>query len=727
MLAAAATAVLLIGAPQAHAAACTTSWTNASGGRWTIPSNWDSGVPDSNDVACIQLAGTYQVEIRAFDGDLGNATATAKELHFGGLSGTQTLLIQGAEADAADRNASLTLAGGAGSASDVGLNGVVSLQATGAGNNGSICAGSPLTNGGRIETGGTPGLARILGGNVKNQGDLAVGVDATVPLTQTCGANVLENAGGDVTIGNSRTLAIAGSYLQGGGSTDLGADGRMTVAGSLTMTGGTVTGSRQPVVEGGTLAPSSGTGTFTMHDSTLGSGVGPNVTLNIEGTATDNTVVTNSGPATNQGTINLINADNGHGSFLRASNGTLTNTGTIATPTGAGGFRRFGGTIDNQGTFSVTTSNTASELDASQLHLTTSGDFTVSSSGAFGMSDLTQTGGTVTVDGVLGEPGAAYTVNGGTFKGTGTVEASLTNNGGTVQPGHSPGVLTIQGDYTQAAGGTLDVEVQGSDPGTGFDRLGVTGNAVLGGTLKVTTTGAQPGFFQILVAQQVTGSFAGKTFVGQNHAVLQNSTSVTLLGPPVNTTKPSISGAPRVGRALTCIIGVWASPSSNTTFAYRWLRDGVPITGAIAPSRKPTAADQGHKLRCRVTVTNEAGSGSALTNPVSVPREPVERGRFTKTTLNATKAGDLEVPVRNPNPLAAAGDLTLRNAGNVVGHLKFQIAKQSTKTVTVHLKAGVFAKLKQKGQVPLGATLVLSKGAVKRTASTTLTVKKPKP
>src|SRR5207253_6719188 len=78
------------------------------------------------------------------------------------------------------------------------------------------------------------------------------------------------------------------------------------------------------------------------------------------------------------------------------------------------------------------------------------------------------------------------TVNGGT-------NFSVTNSG-TVAPGLSPGILTISGNYTQNAGGSLNIEIGGLTVGTQYDQLVVTGNATLAGTLNATLiNGFTPG------------------------------------------------------------------------------------------------------------------------------------------------------------------------------------------------------------------------------------------
>ena len=58
--------------------------------------------------------------------------------------------------------------------------------------------------------------------------------------------------------------------------------------------------------------------------------------------------------------------------------------------------------------------------------------------------------------------------------------------GGTLSPGDSPGMLTIQGNYTQLSGGTFFAELAGLIPVAEYDQLAVSGLATLDGTLDVT-------------------------------------------------------------------------------------------------------------------------------------------------------------------------------------------------------------------------------------------------
>jgi T5SS/PEP-CTERM-associated repeat protein len=74
----------------------------------------------------------------------------------------------------------------------------------------------------------------------------------------------------------------------------------------------------------------------------------------------------------------------------------------------------------------------------------------------------------------------------GTFGGDSTVTAVMVQNGGMVSPGNSPGVLHVQGDYSQTADGKLEIQLNGTTLGTGYDQLVVSGNMALNGALDIT-------------------------------------------------------------------------------------------------------------------------------------------------------------------------------------------------------------------------------------------------
>src|SRR5262249_53494431 len=84
------------------------------------------------------------------------------------------------------------------------------------------------------------------------------------------------------------------------------------------------------------------------------------------------------------------------------------------------------------------------------------------------------------------DPLGIFDLQGGRLFSFGTIQANL-QSAGQVNPGSSPGVMTVNGNYSQAAAGALNIEIAGTNAATpDFDQLVVNGNAALGGALNVT-------------------------------------------------------------------------------------------------------------------------------------------------------------------------------------------------------------------------------------------------
>lgn len=104
------------------------------------------------------------------------------------------------------------------------------------------------------------------------------------------------------------------------------------------------------------------------------------------------------------------------------------------------------------------------------------------------------------------------------------------------------------------------------------------------------------------------------------------SRSQSLLTKPNITTKATVTGTGRTGSKLTCS-AAWSG--YNTTEAWSWLRDGRTISGATGTTRTLTSDDYTHKISCKVTVSNGAGSVNSTSPAVTVAVGP---------SLKATKA-----------------------------------------------------------------------------------------
>ncbi len=107
--------------------------------------------------------------------------------------------------------------------------------------------------------------------------------------------------------------------------------------------------------------------------------------------------------------------------------------------------------------------------------------------------------------------GALLVGIGGTLRGGGAIEGRLTNTGGIVMPGSSSGLLAVDGVFEQHSDGILEIEIGGTEVGSGYDRLSATGTATLGGRLRLRRLSgfvpAHEDTFVILAGSQVTGQF----------------------------------------------------------------------------------------------------------------------------------------------------------------------------------------------------------------------------
>jgi len=79
------------------------------------------------------------------------------------------------------------------------------------------------------------------------------------------------------------------------------------------------------------------------------------------------------------------------------------------------------------------------------------------------------------------------------LSGNSTIDADLIFNEGMISPGHSPGKITVTGDFTMGSNATYKCELKDlTGGGSGHDQIDVSGNANLNGTLEITLLGYTP-------------------------------------------------------------------------------------------------------------------------------------------------------------------------------------------------------------------------------------------
>ena len=164
----------------------------------------------------------------------------------------------------------------------------------------------------------------------------------------------------------------------------------------------------------------------------------------------------------------------------------------------------------NHGTFTKNTGGTTTTMD---IPFTNNGTVEVVD-GSLVFQQGFENGDNVVLDlgGGTINPGDTFTIDSGdSLIGSGTLSADLVNSG-TISPGSSPGTITLDGDFTQEASGTLSIELGGATPDTEYDQLVVTGAATLDGTLDVslidTFSPSAGQSFSILTYGSHTGTFS---------------------------------------------------------------------------------------------------------------------------------------------------------------------------------------------------------------------------
>lgn len=180
-----------------------------------------------------------------------------------------------------------------------------------------------------------------------------------------------------------------------------------------------------------------------------------------------------------------------------------------------------------------------------------------------------------------------------TISGTPAVGQTLTAATGTWKG--SPTSFAYQWQRCDAAGGAC-----AGIPGATGETY-VVAEADVGSTLRVTVT-----------ARNTVASAA---------ATSAPTSVVSVAGPPVNTSLPTISGTPQVGQTLTAGTGAWTG--NPTSFGFQWQRctasgaSCVDIPGATGGTYVLGSGDAGATIRVVVTATNAAGSASAASTPTA--------------------------------------------------------------------------------------------------------------
>jgi hypothetical protein len=159
--------------------------------------------------------------------------------------------------------------------------------------------------------------------------------------------------------------------------------------------------------------------------------------------------------------------------------------------------------------------------------------------------------------------------NEGLIKGSGTIVPPATGlaNSGVIAPGHSIGTLTIEGPLMLGADGEVEIELASLES---FDRLLISGAAMLGGGLAFWNAGYEPVLgdsFAVMTFGSVSGSFDRLDWHGFGSEVAfaltqgQDGLMVTVTAVPEPAT--------------------WASLIVGLALLGGWLRRRVPVLDGV--------------------------------------------------------------------------------------------------------------------------------------------------
>jgi len=183
---------------------------------------------------------------------------------------------------------------------------------------------------------------------------------------------------------------------------------------------------------------------------------------------------------------------------------------------------------------------------------------------------FTQTGGEIDLSHVIILGPAA--INGGVVSGSGMMAGDVTNNG-FITPGHPVGGISIIGNYTQGAQGTLVLENGGAAPDQ-YDHLQVHGTANLNGKLVIRNiNGYTPSTLD-------TFSPLGFNSASGNFSSVSSNTQVTVTANGIRTSVDPSIPPPKAAQPLNISTRMKVLAGDNALIA------GFIVTGPNGSTKK---------------------------------------------------------------------------------------------------------------------------------------------
>ena len=496
----------LIGITAPAQAQTTTNWTNTGAGDWTVPGNWDNGVPTSAAIANIENGGTVQISAPGQTvgyWNIGDAGTGAALIQNGGT------LTQASATATRLGNGSLTITGGGSSlsiANDLEIGRGIGASTIIVSNGGQLSTGRSYIGEGSAPTTVTAITATVTGagslwdaggfvgvGNPVGTASLTISAGGKVTAQDTVaissvgyggeGTALVTDPGSQLILGGTTQLAI-GEYLGGGpaNGTLTIQNGGLVVAQTVTMGafGASATGTlningtpgAQGVLQTTQLARDQGSASVSFDGGILRASA--DSTAFISGFNPGDIVIQSGGMYvdSNGFAIIAVSGLTGTGGLIKQGAGSLSLTGANTYA---------GGTAVQAGTLAIGNGSTAGSI---QGNVTIDGGATL----AFNRSDAASFAGAISGGGALLQQGASST----TLTGTNTYTGGTTIQAGSLAIGNGGTAGSILGNVvintgTNIAFNRIDaVTFAGAISGGGVLLQQGTGSTALTGTNTYT-------------------------------------------------------------------------------------------------------------------------------------------------------------------------------------------------------------------------------------------------
>ncbi|HJW93976.1 MAG TPA: hypothetical protein VJ901_10175, partial [Thermoanaerobaculia bacterium] len=333
--------------------------------------------------------------------------------------------------------------------------------------------------------------------------------------------------------------------------------------------------------------------------------------------------------------------------------------------------------INNYGTFQKSSGTGTTNVDPAFTNVASTAAMNAQSGTLDFTTSYTQTDGTTTL-GAGNITVATLNLNGGVLNGMGTITGDLANNGGNVSPGTTATcTINVTGNYTQASGGTLSIDI---DSAALNDTLAVGGAATLDGTFTANlnyppvigtswtplTFASRTGDFSTynlpsLIAASYTPTSLLLTAVAPQtdlSAAVSGPASVNAAAPLSYTVDITNNGPNTTGGTTTVVDTLPAGVTGASALGTNW-SCGVPSAGTITCTSIDAIANGSQFPSILVSMLAPANGGTISNSAtVSSPFDGNGANNTASASTTVTSQADLQITKTGPGGVTAGQNVT---------------------------------------------------------------------